>query len=89
MQKTFFFFFILPLLAVAQKKQITLEDIYKNRTFQGEFVAADFGQANKDPEIDPKELKDENSKPFDRFEDIIFSSTSRVSSDNTNMRTSR
>ena len=73
MQKIFFLLFLLPLVAVAQKKQITLEDIYKNRTFQGEFVAADFGQTNKDPEINPKELKDENGKPFDRFEDIIYS----------------
>ena len=74
MQKIFLFLFLLPLVALAQKKQITLEDIYKNRTFQGEFIAADFGQTNKDPEIDPKELKDENGKPFDRFEDIIYSS---------------
>lgn len=34
MQKFFLFLFLLPILAVAQKKQITLEDIYKNRTFR-------------------------------------------------------
>jgi hypothetical protein len=28
----------LPLLSIAQKKQITLEDIYKKSTFQSEFV---------------------------------------------------
>ncbi|MBD0295416.1 MAG: hypothetical protein ICV84_09515, partial [Flavisolibacter sp.] len=30
--------FFLPLLSIAQKKQITLEDIYKKGTFRGEMV---------------------------------------------------
>ena len=75
MRKFFLFLFLLPLFALAQKKQITLEDIYKNGTFQGERIASDFGQTSKDPEIDPKELKDENGKAFGRFEDIIYSSS--------------
>jgi dipeptidyl-peptidase 4 len=75
MRKLFLLLFLLPVFAIAQKKQITLEDIYKNRTFQGEFVRADFGEVSKDPEVNPKDLKDENGKAFDRFEDIIFSST--------------
>ncbi len=75
MRKLFLLLFLLPLLGSAQKKQISLEDIYKNGTFRGEFVPADFGQTTKDTDINPKELKDENGKTFDRFEDIIYSST--------------
>src|SRR5258705_1084143 len=73
MRKFFLFLFLLPLFATAQKKQITLEDIYKNRTFKGEPVRADFEVESKVPEIAPKELKDETGKAFGRFEDIIYS----------------
>ncbi len=44
MRKFFVLLFLLPLLSVAQKKQITLEDIYKKGTFRGEYVPLDFGQ---------------------------------------------
>ncbi|HEX7902967.1 MAG TPA: S9 family peptidase [Chitinophagaceae bacterium] len=75
MRKFFVLLFLLPLVVIGQKKQITLEDIYKNRTFQGEVVRADFGEPSKDPEIKPEDLKDENGKPFERFEDLIYSSS--------------
>lgn len=74
MRKIFVLLFLLPVIAIGQKKQITLEDIYKNRTFQGEMVRADFGEPVKDPEIKPEDLKDENGKAFERFEDVIYSS---------------
>ena len=54
--------FLLPLFAIAQKKQITLEDIYKKGTFRGEQVRADFGQISKDPDIKTDSLKDETGK---------------------------
>ncbi len=75
MRKLFLLFFLLPVLAVAQKKQITLEDIYKKGTFRGENVRADFGQINKDPEIKFDELKDETGKSFGTADDIIYSSS--------------
>ncbi|HMK26137.1 MAG TPA: S9 family peptidase [Chitinophagaceae bacterium] len=75
MRKFFLFLFLLPLFALAQKKQITLEDIYKTRTFRTENVAADFGQTNKDPEVKAEDLKDENGKSFGQADDIIYSST--------------
>ena len=75
MRKFFLFLLFLPVLALGQKKQITLEDIYKNRTFRPENVPADFGQAGKDPEIKAEDLKDEDGKPFGQFEDVIYSST--------------
>ena len=74
MRKIFLSLILLPLFALAQKKQITLEDIYKNRTFRGEPVTADFGHASKDPEVKAEDLKDENGKPFGQFEDIMYSS---------------
>lgn len=74
MRKLLALLLLLPLLAVAQRKQITLEDIYKKGTFRGEFVSADFGQKSKDPEIKTEELKDQNGKSVGRADDIIFSS---------------
>ncbi len=74
MRKLFLLLFLLPLLATAQKKQITLEDIYKKGTFRGEQVRADFGQTSKDPELKAEDLKDESGKSIGEPEDIIFSS---------------
>ncbi|MFN8290887.1 MAG: S9 family peptidase [Chitinophagaceae bacterium] len=72
MRKLLLVLLLLPLVTVAQKKQITLEDIYKKGTFRGEFVRADFGETSKDPEIKTDELKDENGKPFGRADEIIY-----------------
>ena len=75
MRKLLAFLFILPALAFAQQKEITLEDIYKKGTFRGEFVRADFGEKSTDPVIDFKELRDENGKSFGNADDIIYSNT--------------
>ena len=75
MRKLLAFLFILPLLAAAQHKEITLEDIYKKGTFRGEFVRADFGEKSTDPVIDFKELKDGKGNSFGNADDIIYSST--------------
>lgn len=74
MRNLFLVFFLLPLIAIAQKKQITLEDIYKKGTFRGEFVAADFGKRSTDPVL-PAELKDEKGYVIDKPSDIIYSSS--------------
>jgi len=50
-----------PLITIAQKKQITLEDIFKNRTFQGDNVPA-FSEVPLDSIIHPSDVKDENGK---------------------------
>jgi len=39
MRSVLLFIFFLPLLTIAQKKKITLEDIYKKNTFRSEYVA--------------------------------------------------
>lgn len=73
MRKIFLFLFLMPLFVLAQKKQITLEDIYKKGTFRGESVSADFGTAKTNEEIKTDDLKDENGKPFGQADDIIYS----------------
>lgn len=72
MRKLFVLLLLLPLFTTAQKKEITLEDIYKKGTFRGEFVRADFGETSNEPEIKTDDLKDESGKPFGRADDMIF-----------------
>ena len=73
MRKLFLLLLLLPAFAIAQKKQITLEDIYKKGTFRGESVKADFGIASKDPVIKTEDLKDESGKSIGEPGDIIYS----------------
>jgi len=73
MGKLFLLLIFLPLLSVAQNKQITLEDIYKKGTFREEVIRPDFGQTKKDPDIKFDELKDENGIAFGPAEDVIYS----------------
>ncbi len=64
---------LFPVFAIAQKKQITLEDIYKKGVFRGEFVAADFGRVPNRADI-PETLRDEKGKLLEKADDIIYSS---------------
>jgi len=75
MRKLFLFLFLLPVMAGAQTKEITLEDIYKNGTFRGEFVPASFDNTKTDPEIKPEDLKDEAGKLIGQPDDIIYSTS--------------
>ena len=75
MHKFFLLLFLMPIIAMAQTKEITLEDIYKKGTFRGEQVRADFGQTSKDPEVKTEDLKDETGKSIGAPDDIIYSST--------------
>jgi len=72
MRKLVFLFILIPFFSIAQKKQITLEDIYNKGTFRGEVVAADFSKLSVDPKI-PEELKDEKGKVIGQPGDIIYS----------------
>lgn len=58
MRNLFLLFFFLPLLALAQKKQITLEDIYKKGTFRSEPFGG-FASEDNSGLFDPKDIKDE------------------------------
>ena len=72
MRKLVFLFILIPFFSIAQKKQITLEDIYNKGTFRGEVVAADFSKLSVDPKI-PEELKDEKGNVIGQPGDIIYS----------------
>ena len=74
MRRLIYLFLFVPAFCIAQKKQVTLEDIYKKGTFRGEYVAADFGAPATDPEI-PSDLKDEKGTAIGKYEDVIYSST--------------
>lgn len=75
MRKLLLLLLLWPLFTGAQKKTITLEDIYKKGTFRGEQVRVDFGGASKDPEIKFNELKDEKGNAFGQADDVIYSSS--------------
>lgn len=66
-----------PLFALAQKKQITLEDLYKKGTFRPEAVSPDFETATKEASINPDDLKDENGKPL-KADDIITAPSAKL-----------
>ena len=61
MQKLVMALLFVPLVTIAQKKQITLGDIFKNRTFQGDNVPA-FSELPLDSIIHPSDVKDETGK---------------------------
>jgi len=61
MRKLLFVLFLLPLTAVAQKKQITLEDLYKKATFRGEFVPG-FAGETMDSLLEAEEIKEQSGK---------------------------
>src|SRR5687767_15281267 len=72
MRKVLLLLFLYPVLALAQTKEITLEDIYKKGTFRGEFVPAVFDpNKQKDPEIKAEDLKDASGKSIGSPEEVI------------------
>ena len=70
MRKVLVLLFLLPLLAVAQKKQITLEDIYKNGTFRSEFVSG-FAGESIDSFVKASEVMDEKGKSLPLENNIL------------------
>jgi dipeptidyl-peptidase-4 len=61
MRKLLFLLLFLPLLSVAQKKQITLDDLYKKSTFRGEFVPG-FAGETMDSLLRVSDIKDKGKK---------------------------
>ncbi|MEO8405837.1 MAG: S9 family peptidase [Chitinophagaceae bacterium] len=64
MRKLFFLLLFIPVAAIAQKKQITLEDIYKKRTFASEMISGFEGEII-DSIINVQDIKDEKGKVID------------------------
>ncbi len=73
MKRTLALLLLLPFFALAQKKQITLEDIYKKGTFRGELVRG-FAEEDNSSLFNPKDVKDEAGK-------VIGEDTYEVSAD--------
>src|SRR4029079_11403144 len=61
MRKLFITFLLVPFISIGQKKQITLEDIYKNKTFQGDVVPG-FSDEPLDSVLNLTDVRDENGK---------------------------
>ena len=61
MRKLFIALLLVPCISIGQKKQITLEDIYKNKTFQGDMVPG-FSDESLDSVLNLTDVKDENGK---------------------------
>jgi dipeptidyl-peptidase-4 len=61
MRKLFITLLFVPFVSIAQKKEITLEDLYKNKTFQPDVVPG-FSEQPLDSIINPVDVKDENGK---------------------------
>ena len=75
MRQLFILLLFLPIVSPAQKKQITLEDIYKNGTFRGEQVSG-FADENIDRQVDGLDVKDENGKQIS-LSDYLLSNDGR------------
>jgi dipeptidyl-peptidase-4 len=72
-----FLFLFLPFMALAQKKQITMEDIYKKGTFRGEPVAG-FSTTSDEKLFDPEEIKDEAGKKINAYDYTVSSDHKRI-----------
>lgn len=77
MRKLFLLLFLIPVLAVAQQKQITLEDIYKKGTFRGEFVPG-FAGEDIDSLVKASDVKDEAGKPIPLGDHLVSDDKKRV-----------
>src|SRR4051812_4606089 len=70
-------FFLLPLLTLAQQKQITLEDIYKKGTFRGEYVPG-FTSDTNDSLFDAKDVVDETGKKIETKDYEVSADKKRI-----------
>jgi dipeptidyl-peptidase 4 len=66
-----FLLFFLPLVTVAQQKEITMEDLYKKGTFRGEYVPG-FAEEDNSSLFNEKEILDETGKAL-KIEDYSVS----------------
>lgn len=77
MRKLLFFLFLLPLAATAQKKQISLEDIYKNRTFYGDYFPG-FAGENIESIVNPADVKDDAGKKLSINDHLLNSDKTKM-----------
>jgi dipeptidyl-peptidase 4 len=77
MQKLLFVLLFLPLLTIAQKKQITLDDIYRTGTFRGEPFQG-FATGETEALFDPKDVRDEKGRSLETEDYQISGDKKRI-----------
>lgn len=77
MRSLFLFIFFIPLLTIAQKQKITLEDIYKKPTFRGEYVAG-FEKDDDEKLFDPATVTDASGKAIDTKDYTVSADKKRI-----------
>jgi dipeptidyl-peptidase-4 len=77
MKHFFLILFFIPLLTLAQKKQITLEDIYRNGTFQSEYFSG-FTPEPSDILFDPMNVVDESGKKLETSDYELSADQKRI-----------
>jgi dipeptidyl-peptidase 4 len=77
MRSLFLLFFFIPLLTIAQKQKITLEDIYKKPTFRGEYVPG-FEKDDDAQLFDPASITDALGKKIDTKDYTVSADKKRI-----------
>lgn len=77
MKRILFALLLLPLVTLAQIKEITLEDIYKKGTFRGESVPG-FAAEDNSSLFDAKEVKDEAGKGINTSDFEVSADRKRI-----------
>src|SRR4051794_20994392 len=77
MKRLLLILFFIPFLTIAQKKAITLEDIYKKGTFRGEY-APGFVNTESDNLFDPKDVVDAQGKSIDTKDYEVSADKKRI-----------
>ncbi len=77
MRSILLFLFFIPLLTIAQKQKITLEDIYKKPTFRGEYVPG-FGKDDDEQLFDPSSVTEASGKKIDTRDYIVSADKKRI-----------
>ncbi len=77
MRSLLLFFLFVPFLTIAQKKQITLDDLYKKGTFRGEYVPG-FGSSEEENLFDANTVVDEQGKKIETKDYILSADKKRI-----------
>lgn len=77
MRRLLLLLLLFPILAPAQNKAITLEDIYKKGTFRGELVPGFAAEDNRSL-FDPKDVKDEAGKTLNTSDYEVSADKKRI-----------
>jgi dipeptidyl-peptidase 4 len=77
MRKLFVLFLLFPLFTIAQKKQVTIQDIHEKRLFRNEVVLG-FEKEDIRKFVSPEDVKNEKGKPVDMEDYLISDDNKRV-----------